>query len=103
MVHDRGQLLRELAVDRCDRAFECARQVAVEGDGALKRLLDERLRQFLRAIWLGLLGRGDDLIEQADPLFGRDGDGERSGSAAALVSGMASSPVLRCPSSPDRF
>ena len=40
-------------------------QVAVEGDGTAERLLDQRPDQVLGTIRLGLLGGGDDLVEQA--------------------------------------
>ena len=43
---------------------EGARQVLVERDGAGERLLDQVLHQILRLVGRGLLGRGDDLIEE---------------------------------------
>ncbi len=64
IVHDRVELLRQLGVDRLDGLVERPREVAIEGDGAGQRLLDERLDELLGAIGFGLLGVGDDLIEQ---------------------------------------
>ena len=64
MVHDRVELFGQLAVDRRDRAFDRPRDVLVERDGAGERLLDQVLDQVLGLIGCGLLGRGDDLIEE---------------------------------------
>ena len=69
-MHDRVELLGQLAIDRGDRAVEGARQVLVERDGAGERLLDQVLHQILRLIGRGLLGRCDDLIEEGNALGG---------------------------------
>ena len=75
-MHDRVELFRQLAIDRGDGAVEGARQVLVERDGAGQRLLDQVLDQVLRLIGCGLLGRGDDLIEEGWA-FGGLGCGRR--------------------------
>jgi hypothetical protein len=89
-MNDRIELGRELLIDRGNRAVDCPRQVAVEGDGAGERLLDERLDELLSAVGLGLPGGGDDLLEQPRSLdrrgagFGSD-PGLGNGSALLLV------------------
>ena len=64
MMHHGVELFGQLAVDRRDRAFEGAREALVERDGAGQRLLDQILDQVLGLVGCGLLGRGDDLIEE---------------------------------------
>ena len=63
-MNDGVELGRELLIDGSDRAINRARQAPVEGDRAGKRLLDERLDEFLGAVGLGLLGCSDDLFEK---------------------------------------
>src|SRR5438270_901073 len=57
-----GELSREHAVAGRDRAFEGARQIAIEGDGAGKRLLDQGLDEFLGAVGFGLFGGRNHLL-----------------------------------------
>ena len=54
-----------LRVDRRDRAVDRLGDVLVEGDGALQRLLDQRLDQVLRAIRSVCFVLAEDLVEQA--------------------------------------
>ncbi len=70
MMHDRVELVGQLAVDRGDGAIERTRQVLVEGDGAGERLLDQVLHQILRLIGRGLPGCGDDLIQEGGAFGG---------------------------------
>lgn len=64
MVHHLVELRGELGVKCGNRLVDRPRQVAVEGDGARKRLFNQRLDEFLRPIGLGLLGCRDDLFEK---------------------------------------
>jgi hypothetical protein len=75
-MHHLVELGGEPRIDRLDRLVDRARQVAVKGDRADQRLLDQGLDQLLGTVGLGLLGCGDDLFEEAtsDRRF-RDGRG----------------------------
>ncbi len=66
VMHDRVELVGQLAIDRGDGAVDGARQVLVERDGAGERLLDQVLHQVLRLVGCGLPGSGDDLIEDGN-------------------------------------
>ena len=90
-VHDRVQLLGQLAVDLGDCPVEGAGQVAVEGDGARQCFLDQRLHQILRAIALGLLGGTKNLLEQVDALGSCRFRGSRG---RCLCAGHGSAPLL---------
>ena len=71
IVHDRVELLGQLGIDRLDGLVEGPGEVAVEGDRAGQRLLDQVLDEVLGAIRLGLLGIAEDLVQQAGCRFGR--------------------------------
>jgi hypothetical protein len=88
VVNDGIELGRKLLVDRGDRAVECALQGAVESDRTGKRLLDERLDEFLGTVWLGLFGGGDDLLKEAGAFCRRSagfGSDPRLGNGLALL------------------
>jgi len=91
IVHHLVQLSRQLGVDRGNRLIDRARQVAVEGDRASQRLLDQGLDELLSAIGFGLLRCRDDLLEQATGQDGfRGGRGSRGlcvevGNGSALL------------------
>jgi hypothetical protein len=92
-MHHLVELRRQACVDGGNRLVDRPRQVAIEGDRAGQRLLDERLDEILRPVGLGLFGCRDDLLEQtgADGGFGcsrggfRRKVGIRNGSALLLV------------------
>ena len=75
VVHDFVELRRERGVELLDGLRHGGRQVAVEADGSLVDLLDKRADQILGTVGLGLLGCGNDLIEQAGRCCGRPGQG----------------------------
>jgi len=76
-VHDLVELRRQSGVNRGDGPVDRPRQIAVKRNRAGQRLLDKRFDELLSAIGFGLLGSGDDLLQQA---AGEDGlRGGRSG------------------------
>jgi hypothetical protein len=75
VVHDLVQLGRQLGVDRSDRLVDGTREIAVEGDRAGQRLLDQRLDEVLGAIRFCLPSRRNDLIEQSGDSSGFSGGG----------------------------
>ena len=66
MVHDLVELSGQHAVAGRDRMLERAGQIAIEGDRAGKRLLDQGLDEFLGAVGFGLFGGRNHLLQQAD-------------------------------------
>src|SRR5207244_3334537 len=82
VVHDRGELLRDGAVDGLDRLVEGGGQALVPLHRALEGLRRQRLQQLLGARALGLLGRADRLLEQARAF-------RRLGSGLALLLALA--------------
>jgi hypothetical protein len=92
VVNDLVELGRQLGVDRGDRLVDGARQIAIERDRADQRLLDQRLDEFLGTVGLGLLGRRDDLFEEA--AGDRLGSGGRGGFGSNLEVGNGSALLL---------
>ena len=88
-MHDFVELSGQHAVAGRDRAFESASQIAVEGDSAGERLLDQGLDELLGAVGLGLFGGRDHLLQQADGCRFRGAAGSASnieiGNGSALL------------------
>ena len=72
-VHDRRKLGGDLLVDELDRLVEGDRQILLVDDRSFERLLGQGAQQFLRLLRLGLLGRRNRLVEQAEFRCGRCG------------------------------
>src|SRR5262249_28450491 len=78
VVHDGGQLLGQGGVEGLDTGPNRLGDVLAIGHRALEGLLGQGADEFLGARPLGLLGRGDHLIQQAN-LWGFGGRGRDRG------------------------